>query len=32
VRKRFEATKVLKPKASRKGTTERYLLARGFQG
>ena len=32
VRKRFEATKVVKPKASRKGTTERYLLARGFAG
>jgi 23S rRNA (uridine2552-2'-O)-methyltransferase len=32
VRKRFEATKVVKPKASRKGTSERYLLARGFRG
>jgi 23S rRNA (uridine2552-2'-O)-methyltransferase len=32
VRKRFETTKVLKPKASRRGTTERYLLARGFRG
>ena len=31
VRKRFEATKVLKPKASRKGTAERYLLARGYR-
>jgi 23S rRNA (uridine2552-2'-O)-methyltransferase len=31
VRKQFEATKVLKPKASRKGTTERYLLARGYR-
>jgi 23S rRNA (uridine2552-2'-O)-methyltransferase len=31
VRKRFDATKVLKPKASRKGTTERYLLARGYR-
>jgi 23S rRNA (uridine2552-2'-O)-methyltransferase len=31
VRKRFEATKVVKPKASRKGTTERYLLARAFR-
>jgi 23S rRNA (uridine2552-2'-O)-methyltransferase len=30
VRKRFESTKVVKPKASRKGTTERYLLARGY--
>ncbi len=32
VRKRFESTKVVKPQASRKGTTERYLLARGFEG
>jgi 23S rRNA (uridine2552-2'-O)-methyltransferase len=32
VRKRFATTKVVKPKASRKGTTERYLLARGFTG
>jgi 23S rRNA (uridine2552-2'-O)-methyltransferase len=32
VRGRFEATKVVKPKASRRGTTERYLLARGFRG
>jgi 23S rRNA (uridine2552-2'-O)-methyltransferase len=32
VRKRFHATKLLKPKASRKGTTERYLLAREFRG
>jgi 23S rRNA (uridine2552-2'-O)-methyltransferase len=32
MRKRFEATKVVKPKASRRGTTERYLLARGFRG
>jgi 23S rRNA (uridine2552-2'-O)-methyltransferase len=32
VRKRFEVTKVVKPQASRKGTTERYLLARGFEG
>jgi 23S rRNA (uridine2552-2'-O)-methyltransferase len=31
VRKRFESTKVLKPQASRKGTTERYLLARGYR-
>jgi len=31
VRKQFDATKVLKPKASRKGTTERYLLARGYR-
>jgi 23S rRNA (uridine2552-2'-O)-methyltransferase len=31
VRKRFEATKVVKPKASRKGTTERYLLALGYR-
>ncbi len=32
VRKRFETTKVVKPKASRKGTTERYLLARDYRG
>ncbi len=32
VRKRFSTTKVVKPKASRKGTTERYLLAKGFAG
>jgi 23S rRNA (uridine2552-2'-O)-methyltransferase len=31
VRKRFESSKVVKPKASRKGTTERYLLARGYR-
>jgi 23S rRNA (uridine2552-2'-O)-methyltransferase len=31
VRARFETTKVVKPKASRKGTTERYLLARGYR-
>ena len=31
VRKQFETTQVLKPKASRKGTTERYLLARGYR-
>ncbi len=31
VRKRFETTKVVKPKASRKGTTERYLLARNYR-
>jgi 23S rRNA (uridine2552-2'-O)-methyltransferase len=30
VRRQFQSTKVLKPKASRKGTTERYLLARGY--
>ncbi len=32
VRAQFETTKVVKPKASRKGTTERYLLARGYRG
>lgn len=32
VRKRFATTKVVKPKASRKGTTERYLLAKDFAG
>jgi 23S rRNA (uridine2552-2'-O)-methyltransferase len=31
IRKRFESTKVVKPRASRKGTTERYLLARGYR-
>jgi 23S rRNA (uridine2552-2'-O)-methyltransferase len=30
-RSQFDTTKVLKPKASRKGTTERYLLAKGFK-
>lgn len=30
-RAQFETTKVLKPKASRKGTTERYLLAKTFR-
>ena len=32
LRKRFEKAKTVKPTASRKGTTERYLLARGFRG
>jgi len=31
-RKRFETAKTVKPKATRKGSTERYLLARGFAG
>ncbi|MDJ0786984.1 MAG: RlmE family RNA methyltransferase [Myxococcota bacterium] len=31
-RKQFASTKVIKPKASRKGTTERYLLARDYRG
>jgi 23S rRNA (uridine2552-2'-O)-methyltransferase len=31
VRKQFESTRVVKPRASRKGTTERYLLARGYR-
>jgi len=31
VRRRFERAKTVKPEASRKGTTERYLLARGFR-
>jgi 23S rRNA (uridine2552-2'-O)-methyltransferase len=30
IRKRFAKAKTVKPKASRKGTTERYLLARDF--
>jgi 23S rRNA (uridine2552-2'-O)-methyltransferase len=32
LRKRFASTQVVKPKASRRGTSERYLLARGFRG
>ncbi len=32
LRQRFERTKQVKPRASRKGTTERYLVARGFRG
>jgi 23S rRNA (uridine2552-2'-O)-methyltransferase len=31
LRRRFERAKTVKPQASRKGTTERYLLARGFR-
>jgi 23S rRNA (uridine2552-2'-O)-methyltransferase len=31
VRKQFQSSRVVKPKASRKGTTERYLLARGYR-
>ena len=31
VRSRFEHARVFKPRASRKGTTERYLLARGYR-
>jgi 23S rRNA (uridine2552-2'-O)-methyltransferase len=31
VRRQFEEARVVKPKASRKGTTERYLLARGYR-
>ncbi len=30
LRSRFKSTRVLKPKASRKGTTERYLLGVGY--
>lgn len=30
LRRRFARAKALRPRASRKGTTERYLLARGF--
>ena len=30
-RSHFESARILKPKASRKGTTERYLLARGYR-
>jgi 23S rRNA (uridine2552-2'-O)-methyltransferase len=32
VRARFAKAKTVKPRASRKGTTERYLLARGYRG
>jgi len=32
LRARFESARTLKPKATRKGSSERYLLARGFQG
>jgi len=31
MRSRFEKCRVLKPKASRKGTTERYLYGRGYK-
>lgn len=31
LRRRFERARTVKPKASRKGTSERYLLARGFR-
>ena len=31
LRPRFERAKTLKPEASRRGTTERYLVARGFR-
>ena len=32
IRERFERARGLKPSASRKGTTERYLLARDYRG
>jgi 23S rRNA (uridine2552-2'-O)-methyltransferase len=32
IRQQFTKAKSVKPKASRKGTTERYLLARGYRG
>lgn len=32
LRGRFEKARTLKPAASRKGTSERYLVARGFRG
>jgi 23S rRNA (uridine2552-2'-O)-methyltransferase len=32
VRARFESAKTLRPKATRKGSAERYLVARGFRG
>jgi 23S rRNA (uridine2552-2'-O)-methyltransferase len=31
IRKRFQQARTVKPKASRKGTSERYLLARGLR-
>ncbi len=32
IRQRFEKAKTVKPKATRKGSTERYLLARSYRG
>jgi 23S rRNA U2552 (ribose-2'-O)-methylase RlmE/FtsJ len=32
IRARFESAKTLRPKATRKGSAERYLVARGFRG
>jgi len=32
IRDRFQRARGVKPSASRKGTTERYLLARGYRG
>jgi 23S rRNA (uridine2552-2'-O)-methyltransferase len=32
IRARFEAAKTARPKATRKGSAERYLVARGFRG
>ncbi len=32
VRKRFERTRSVRPAATRRGSSERYLLARGFRG
>ena len=29
---RFEGARTVKPRATRKGSSERYLLARGFRG
>jgi 23S rRNA (uridine2552-2'-O)-methyltransferase len=31
LRRRFESARTVKPKATRKGSTERYLLAKGFK-
>ena len=31
-RKNFQTTRTLRPQATRKGSTERYLLAQGFRG
>jgi 23S rRNA (uridine2552-2'-O)-methyltransferase len=32
IRARFESAKTLRPKATRKGSAERYLVAKGFRG
>ena len=32
IRERFERSRGVRPRASRKGSTERYLVARGYRG